>query len=71
MTVTIIKPGVKHEDRLYHASCRRCQCEFTFNRSDAMLVSDQRDGDYLRLPCPACTTVVTVDANTPSRPSKK
>lgn len=62
MSIEIIKPGIRPEEQRYHATCRRCRCEFTFQRSDAELVPDQRDGDFFRIDCPACTWDVTVSA---------
>jgi len=58
--VKIITPGTPRKDRLYRATCRECHCEFEFHESEATLHSDQRDGDYVSLPCPTCNVIVTV-----------
>lgn len=54
MTVTITRPGILPETAVYPAKCGRCKCEFTFNPPDAKRENDQRDGDFYRIPCPAC-----------------
>lgn len=70
MTVQIIRAGILPEEQPYTATCRNCDCQFTFLRADASYVSDQRDGDYLRIPCPTCTQTVTTPAKRPPPPRK-
>jgi hypothetical protein len=50
----IIKRGTIPADRAYRVTCRNCETEFEFLRSEAELVPDQRDGDYLTSDCPMC-----------------
>lgn len=54
MTIKITKPGTLPETRVFGANCRHCGCEFTFNPPDAKYETDQRDGDFYRIPCPTC-----------------
>lgn len=62
MTIKIIRHGTLPEARPYKATCRHCDCHFEFHRGDATFVADQRDGDYLFIPCPTCKQQVTVSA---------
>ncbi|MBI1620052.1 hypothetical protein [Aquamicrobium zhengzhouense] len=71
MTVQIIRPGTLPEERAYTATCRNCDCQFTFLRADARYVPDQRDGDYLSIPCPTCTKEFTTSAKRLPPPPKK
>lgn len=71
MTVKIIQQGTLPELRPYRCECTHCRTVFEFLRSDAEYVSDQRDGDFLRIDCPFCGKACTVSALTPQRPSKR
>lgn len=62
MAIEIIKSGELKEEKQYTATCRSCGCVFRFQRRDAMFKLDQRDGDYLSLPCPECFETVNVQA---------
>lgn len=59
MAVKIIRPGKKPEDVIHEVECRHCTTVFQFTRGDAETVSDQRDGDFLRIACPFCKQDVT------------
>ncbi len=52
--VEIIKQGVNPADRLYVAECLYCGTVFSFTAAEAQHVTDQRDGDYLKIRCPHC-----------------
>lgn len=54
--VEIVKLGRKPGDMKIKATCRECGTVFTFARHEAEYVSDQRDGDALKIPCPLCST---------------
>ena len=56
----IIKPGKLPEQKTYQSICARCKCHFEFQQIEARYMSDQRDGDYLQIPCPTCHNTVTV-----------
>jgi hypothetical protein len=59
--IEIIKPGKLESKRKISATCRKCDCVFTFTAEDADLVSDRRDGDYYAIKCPmeSCGNRVT------------
>lgn len=57
MTIKIIERGPL-ERKSYKTRCVRCRTKFRFDRSDARLVNDQRDGDALVVPCPVCSADV-------------
>ena len=42
--------------------CHNCKTEFEWNTNEAVLVPDQRDGDYYKLSCPLCSVQITTDA---------
>jgi hypothetical protein len=48
----IIKPGKLQSKRKISATCRKCDCVFTFTAEEADVVFDQRDGDYYAITCP-------------------
>jgi hypothetical protein len=48
----IIKAGKLPQNQTYKTSCANCKTEFEFEKGEAEFVSDQRDGDYLKVPCP-------------------
>lgn len=48
----IIKEGKLPEKKTYKTSCSNCGTEFEFKQEEAEFVSDQRDGDYLKIHCP-------------------
>lgn len=52
--VQIIERGHKPSDKDHTARCRECETKFTFKRSEASFVPDQRDGDALVINCPLC-----------------
>lgn len=48
----ILKPGVPKSKKQYTVVCRECNCRYRFERSEALFVPDQRDGDSLKVRCP-------------------
>lgn len=52
--VEIIERGMKPSEKVYVAKCRECETRFSFKRSEASFVADQRDGDALVIDCPTC-----------------
>lgn len=52
--VEIIKQGQLPGDKIKRCTCRTCSTEFVFKVSEAKYNSDQRDGDFLSIPCPLC-----------------
>lgn len=74
MAIEVISRGHLPENDQFDASCHKCKSVLRFLRSDAKLTSDQRDGDFLTVPCPVCGTSVHVAANkgrpAPPRPTR-
>jgi len=60
--VEIIRQGQRPEDRRIETTCTRCKTVFAFQAHEARLVPDQRDGDFYQLPCPICSSPVSVAA---------
>lgn len=50
----IIEQGRLPESQAYECTCRHCRTRFEFARGEAKYNDDQRDGDYLSIPCPLC-----------------
>jgi len=55
----IIRHGQKPEEKTYEVTCAHCRTVFEFTQGEAKYRSDQRDGDYLEIPCPVCSKTVT------------
>lgn len=54
MAIKIIKPG-KKKIAIYSAKCSNCNCEFEFNKEDAVFGEDgDRGYKYLTINCPHC-----------------
>jgi len=62
MSVKVIKQGQKPESRVYRGACRTCHTEIEFERHEAKYNVDQRDGDYLSIRCPTCSSDILVAA---------
>lgn len=56
----IIKRGKHPDEQKYDGTCRNCKTEVRFKKSEAEYVSDQRDGDFLRVRCPLCSEYINV-----------
>lgn len=50
--ITVTKAGNLPENDVFRGRCTKCRCEIDCNRSDGKMIYDQRDGDYLEVPCP-------------------
>ncbi len=61
--VEVVIKGDGPEERMYRATCRHCQSLLQFTRSEATFTSDQRDGDYVSVICPVCSSSVNVAEN--------
>jgi endogenous inhibitor of DNA gyrase (YacG/DUF329 family) len=59
----IIKHGIIPENRVYRVSCPNCATEFEFEQHEAKMTHEQRDGDFLTIPCPVCFRAVHIDAH--------
>ncbi len=66
----IIKQGSLPGDRPFRGTCRNCQTEIEFLQKEAIYHFDQRDGDYLSIGCPTCSTSITVAASRPPAPRR-
>jgi phage FluMu protein Com len=56
----ILRQGKLPEKELFEISCDNCKTLFQFERQEAKLVPDQRDGDFLEIDCPFCHKRQTV-----------
>lgn len=56
----IIREGAKPENDTYRGTCARCDTEIEFLRREAEYVSDQRDGESLKIACPTCGRYIWV-----------
>lgn len=50
----VIKAGKDAQSMVYRGTCYRCSAEVEFERREAQLIHDQRDGDFLQVMCPWC-----------------
>lgn len=50
----IIKRGTLPADRKWKFECTHCRTTFECAQCEGQLISDQRDGDTLKVPCPVC-----------------
>lgn len=66
--VEILRKGIPDAERKHYATCNKCKTSFSFQRKEARLVEDRRDGDYLEIQCPVCSRTCNV-SETPWRPS--
>lgn len=65
MAIEIIQRGTLPGERQHQTRCGACQTIFSFGETDARRISDQRDGDYLTLPCPVCQRPVNKAVHSP------
>lgn len=66
--VEIIRQGQIPEEQVFEATCTNCKTHFRFKRKEAKYVSDQRDGDFLEIPCPLCSKTVYKSPSSPNTP---
>ena len=64
MESEVLKRGITEDEKVYDATCMKCKSLLRFKRADAEYVSDQRDGDYLKINCPVCRGMVTASVRT-------
>ena len=67
MAIRVTKHGALPDHDVFAGTCYRCKTEVEFERVDARLTSDQRDGDYLSVDCPVCGDAINVAASHPLR----
>lgn len=62
MAIIIIQAGTPPSEKPIFAVCNSCWTHFTFGLSDALRISDQRDGDFYSIRCPldGCGKIVAV-----------
>jgi len=56
----IIKKGSLPSEKEIKTTCRNCGTVFKFKAVEAELVFDRRDGNFYKIDCPLCKTMVTV-----------
>jgi hypothetical protein len=57
--MNIIERGKHPKNKLYTVRCRQCETKFEFEKHEAKMNYDQRDGDYVSIACPVCKTECT------------
>jgi RNase P subunit RPR2 len=67
----IIKEGLIPEEVVYRTTCTKCDTEFEFSEKEAKVTSDQRDGDYVSIPCPLCKNECTTGHITPKEYTRR
>lgn len=55
----IIERGQHPKQKSYTVRCYQCQTKFEFEQMEAKVNYDQRDGNYVSIPCPVCQTQCT------------
>lgn len=55
----IIKEGKLPEKVVFQLTCKICSTVFEFQREEAKVNHDQREGDYLYVACPLCKKIQT------------
>lgn len=57
----VLRQGIIPGDIKHYAVCNHCKSVLEFQRKEAKMTHDQREGDYMVINCPVCATRVTVD----------
>lgn len=60
MTIKLIKKGKPKANKPVVTLCTHCYAKFSFEKGDARLVCNQRDGDYYYVLCPDCRKLTGV-----------
>jgi hypothetical protein len=60
--VEIIKRGKLPGNQVHECTCRDCKTVFRFKEAEAEYVSDQRDGNALKISCPVCSRACWIAA---------
>lgn len=55
----IIERGQHPKETKYTVRCNQCRTKFEFERHEANVTYDARDGDYVSIACPVCRTLCT------------
>lgn len=58
----ILRRGSTAADAYHTVTCAHCSSLLRFQRKEAKLVEDQRDGDYYEIRCPVCGEPITIQA---------
>jgi hypothetical protein len=53
----IIERGVLPSEREWRATCTTCRTRFECLESEGKVCDDQRDGRYLAVACPVCSSM--------------
>ena len=55
----ILREGKKPAEKEYIATCMNCGTKIKFFRHEATLIPNNREGNYLSIPCPRCICNIT------------
>lgn len=55
----ILERGKLPSEQVYVCTCGSCKSKLRFTQSEATVHYDQRDGDYVWVKCPVCSSTIT------------
>lgn len=58
MAIVVTKRGTPPSEIIYETTCSNCHSTFEYKESDATIVSEPRDGSYMKFDCPVCKSIV-------------
>lgn len=59
--IKIIQKGQLPALKVYKVTCRYCTSVLEFTQQDGKIHYDQRDGDYIEILCPVCTSILNIN----------
>lgn len=54
----IIFRGQEPHKKVHTGTCTNCKTRVRYEEWEGTIVYDQRDGDYIKVPCPVCGRVI-------------
>lgn len=55
----ILERGKLPSEKVYVCTCNSCESKVRFTEGEANYQPDQRDGDYVWVKCPVCSSIIT------------